>query len=174
MKYAIALKALSLILVISTSISAYAQEEVKPNSTDVEVINTAELANIKCITPPTGFDTLEGLNGYYHKTIGATMIISLVEGSTVADAEAAFNEEHIARIKSTLISKSTMKLTDGNDMLVFKLTYEFQGETWGRYHAFVGDEKETVWVVISYPGKYSDDVEGVLLQSLRSLKFDQR
>lgn len=150
------------------------QEKVVSDSSKVRMVNTSQNASIKCIKPPMGFDTLTGLNGYYHRDLGASIIISKVDGKTVKDAEAAFNDKHIENIKSTLLSKSWLKLDDGREMLVFHLTYDFKGETWGRYQAFVGDENTTLWIVISYPYKYSKDVEGVLLKSLRSVKFDER
>lgn len=150
------------------------QENQVNNSSNQKMVNTAKSANIRCITPPMGFDTLTGFNGYYNKQLGSSIVVSLVEGKTVKDADAAFNDEHIANIKSNLISKTWYTLEDGKEMLVFNLTYEFKEETWGRFQAFVGDENSTLWFVVSYPYKYSKDMEGVLLKSLRSVKFDQK
>lgn len=168
-----ALLGLLLILCMQT-FTVSAQNKATCDSTSAKQVNISRPANIECIVPPTGFDTLTGLNGYYHRLIGASIILNVVEGKTMKDAEAAFNDEHIRNIKSTLISKSRMKLDDGNEMLVIHLTYEFGGETWGRYQCFTGDDKSTLWILISYPYKYNEDVEGVLLKSLRTAKFDQR
>jgi hypothetical protein len=156
------------------SLVAKSQNTEVKDSTKIRQINTAKPANIKCLVPPIGFDTLTGLNGYYHKQIGGSIVLSLVDGKTVKDAELAFNDQHIKNIKNQLISKSKLTLDDGNEMLVYQLTYEFNGETWGRYQAFVGDDKSTLWIVISYPYRFNQEIEGVLLKSLRSTKFAER
>lgn len=156
------------------SSTSFAQEKQVAGPSEQRMVNTAKKADIKCITPPLGFDTLTGFNGYYNRQLGSSIVVSLVEGKTVKDAETAFSDEHIANIKSKLLSKNWYTLEDGKEMLVFHLTYEFKEETWGRFQAFVGDENSTLWFVISYPYKYSKDMEGVLLKSLRSVKFDQK
>jgi hypothetical protein len=156
------------------SFFSFSQQNTGSNPSNQKLVNTAKKADIKCITPPMGFDTLTGLNGYYHRQLGSSIVVSLVEGKTLKDAEAAFNDEHIKNINNTLLSKSRLTLEDSMEMLVYHLTYEFKGETWGRYQAFVGDDSNTLWFVISYPYKYSKDIEGVLLKSLRSVKFDQK
>lgn len=172
------MKKLSLLLLyIGVSLISFrsiAQENQVSPQPNRQMVNTAKKADIKCITPPLGFDTLTGFNGYYHRQLGSSIVVSMVEGKTVKDADAAFNDEHIANIKCTLLSKTRYTLEDGKEMLVFHLTYEFNGETWGRFQAFVGDEISTLWFVVSYPYKYSQDIEGVLLKSLRSVKFDQK
>ncbi|MEY3236282.1 MAG: hypothetical protein RI883_383 [Bacteroidota bacterium] len=155
------------------SFDSFCQEGLNGNSKQT-MIDVSKKANIKCITPPMGFDTLTGFNGYYHKELGSSIVVSLVDGKTVKDAETAFSAEHIANIKSNLLSKTYYTLEDGKQMLVYHLTYEFKDETWGRFQAFVGDENSTLWFVISYPYKYSQDIEGILLKSLRSVNFDQK
>lgn len=140
----------------------------------VNQVNIAQKANIKCMTPPLGFDTLSGLNGYYHRQIGASIVMMKVPGKTTQDAEAAFTDEHIKNIKCELGSKSRMTLNDGNEMLLYRLTYDFRGEKWGRYQTFVSNDDETLWILISFPERYSKDIEGIILKSLRTVKFDER
>jgi hypothetical protein len=156
------------------SFNSFAQDKEDNAGHTKPMVNTATKANIHCITPPLGFDTLQGFNGWYSPLLGASIVVSYVEGKTAKDADAVFNDQHIANIKSKLLSRTWYTLDDGKELLVIHLTYEFNGETWGRFQAFVSDEKSSLWFVVSYPYKYSKDIEGVLLKSLRSVKFDQR
>lgn len=161
---------LGLLFVLTSVQSTIAQKADTVNNT----VDISEKANIKCLTPPFGFDTLTGLNGYYHRQIGASIVLMKVHGKTTKDAEAAFTDEHIKSIKCELGSKSKMKMDDGNEMLLYRLTYDFRGEKWGRYQAFVSDDEETLWIIVSFPEKFSKEVEGVILKSLRTVKFDER
>lgn len=131
-------------------------------------------ANIKCIIPPSGFDTLSLINGYYHRIFGASIILTTVDGRSVEDAENGLNSAQLKSMEMELVSKSTMKLNDGREMLLFKTKYDFKETKWGRLQGFVGEDNSVLWVVVSYPLEYQDKLEGILLKSLRTLKFDKR
>jgi hypothetical protein len=167
-------KLLTCIFISLLSINSFAQVIDDKNENPKPMVNTARKANIHCITPPLGFDTLDGFNGWYSRQLGASIVVSYVEGKTAKDADAVFNDEHVANIKSKLLSRTWYTLDDGKELLVIHLTYEFKGETWGRFQAFVSDENSSLWFVVSYPYQYAKDIEGVLLKSLRSVKFDQK
>lgn len=73
-------KLLTCIFILFLSINSFAQVIDDKNENPKPMVNTARKANIHCITPPLGFDTLDGFNGWYSRQLGASIVVSYVEG----------------------------------------------------------------------------------------------
>ena len=150
------------------------EEKLDHVSSASQTTNIAERASLECITPPEKFDTLSDFNGYFHKQNGASILLLKVEGKSVEDAEKSLSDEYFESINSKLITKSRMKINSGDELVIYKLAFEYQQIPFIRYHAFTGDDQGVLWVISSYRRMDEDAVENDILNSFKTLNLEKR
>jgi hypothetical protein len=161
------LTSLSFVLVSSAS---FAQTEDKTVGSG-KAINLTDTFNIKCLTPPEGFVTRPGFNGYLHFNTRSAILVNIVHGRNIVDAEKSLNDEYYKANNVRFISKAKVKTDAGEDALLYKFAFMLEGVECYRYSLFIGDLNSVLWINASYPAEYESVVEMHILKSLRTTKF---
>ena len=154
----------------------FGQEERQTNlnATNTDDQSNVYSASLDCIVAPEGFQKIDGYNGYYHSTTGTSIVMNVVKGKTIVDAEESLTEGYYKNIQAELLSKFRVPLPDGKEMLIVKIKLYIDGEPFIRYQGFTGGLNEVLWLLATLPEKYDSVVQGPLLNSFKTTKFAQR
>ena len=159
-----------LLLFVTFSNLAFSQENPTEEPQN-EYINLIDTFNLDCITPPEGFEKYDGFKGYVHFPTRSSIVINVVKGRTIVDAEESLNDEYYKSNEVTLISKKEVVTDAGEDALLYKFSFFNKEEQWYRYSLFIGDLNQVLWINASYEDKYEKVVEEHIVQSLMTTKF---
>lgn len=150
---------------------ALAQE--MPDSSDVEYVSTITEFPIDCITPPDGFVTPEGFQGYVHWSTKSSILVTLVQNRTLVDAQESLNDDYYKANGVTFVSKEEVVTHHNENALLYKFSFEVNEMKWYRYSLFLGNLNGVLWINASFPEKYTEVVEEEILESLLTTKFEQ-
>lgn len=170
------LKGFFTLLFLFHLVFVFGQEDRRANldATNTDDQSNVYSASLDCIVAPEGFQKIDGYNGYYHATTGTSLMMNVVKGRTIVDAEESLTEEYYKNIQADLLSKFRVPLADGKEMLIVKIKLNIDGEPFIRYQGFTGGLNEVLWLLATLPEKYDSVVQGPLLNSFKTTKFAQR
>lgn len=163
---------LSTLLLTFTSFSQEEGSSVKPQEDSLEVIQpTQELADLKMLTPPEGFEISEAFNGYLSLQTSSGIIMTLIRNAVYPRIAEGMNEAFYEKNQLTYISDSSIVTDYGYKGHIYKLSFVQKETKFIRYMAYIGDLKDTLWLNVSYPEMMDALLEEDILKSFKSVNL---
>lgn len=150
--------------------NAFSQGTQPSDTTQIEYIEpTVGSYPLSCIEPPSGFEIMDGVNGYVNKNTSSTILVQLIDGVNYINIEAGLTPEHWASENVSEVSKESFTTSSGLNGLLYKLSFNVNNTDMFRYMLITGELSKTVWINITYPAQFDALISPEALKSLKSV-----
>lgn len=165
---------LSFILVTQDRLVTFASQSPTPVQT--ESAPKAEPTSVKGtkinLIKPEGFIESTNFPGFQQNTTGATIVVTEFPGA-YTDVASGFTTENLKPRGMNLLSKENISVDSYKGFLV-KFTQNANGQEYGKLGIIFGDDKESVFIVASFPIELEKELSTLLKDSLISAKWDRK
>lgn len=144
-----------------------AQPEPAPKAEPISVKGTK--VNL---VKPEGFVESSNFPGFQQNATGASIVVTEFPGA-YSDVASGFTEENLKPRGMNLISKEKISIDSYQGFLI-KFTQKADGQEYGKLGVIFGDDKESVFIVASFPVDLEKDLSTVLKDSIVSAKWDRK
>lgn len=159
----------------SNLFSVKANQNPTPSAAQSDVAK-AELVSVKGtkinLLKPEGFIESTNFPGFQQNTTGATIVVTEFPGP-YTDIASGFTQENLKPRGMNLISKENISVDSYKGFLV-KFTQNANGQDYGKLGLIFGDDKESIFIVASFPIELEKDLSNLLKDSLTSAKWDRK
>lgn len=168
---------LSFLFIILTQDSrvTFASQSPTP-AAQAESAPKAELIGVKGtkinLIKPEGFIESTNFPGFQQNTTGATIVVTEFPGA-YTDIASGFTAENLKPRGMNLISKENISVDSYKGFLV-KFTQNANGQEYGKVGVIFGDDKESVFIIASFPVELEKELSTVLKDSLIAAKWDRK
>lgn len=157
---------------IFSGVSAQVKEDEKMNPEDtIRKVGDVKPAPLDVLTPPEGFDTTSYFLGYFNPKKGASIMMNELQEVGFFQLENGMNDAYYEKNQMTFISKSELKTSSGTKGLIYKMSFSQHGIPFLRYVVFAGDETHTLWLHVTFPGRYESELEGPILNCFKTIDY---
>ncbi len=121
---------------------------------------------------PEGFTESNNFPGFQQSTTGTTIVVTEFPGA-YTDVASGFTPENLKPRGMSLISKEKVSVDSYQGFLI-KFTQNANGQEYGKLGVIFGDDKESVFIVASFPIELEKDLSSLLKDSLIKAKWDRK
>lgn len=165
----------AIFLQTTTSIMVFAKQEpssTQPTTQNAPKTPVAITGTKVSLVKPEGFIESTNFPGFQQNTTGTTIVVTEFPGA-YTDIASGFTPETLKPRGMNFISKEQISVDNYKGFLV-RFTQNANGQDYGKLGVIFGDDKESVFVIASFPIESEKDLLATLKDSLLNAKWDRK